>query len=241
MNDIDKIFKNKLNHYSTDVPEGIWDNIESELEHSKLRSVPKWPWMLTSVMTFVTLTVVGFYLFNAQQKGDIQNTKQEQSIINQEQITDNSLPIAQVFLPKSTIDQDATTPDINQNKYDISSAIAGKNLSKNSEVPTSSEVKPISIVLKNELIENTEELHNTYLQIAQNEPSTDFGEGLILDSHDQVISALVDNHTYTILKEDLPEIDMPSLSVITEPMKACPFNVNFKDKSLDILFSRLYR
>lgn len=241
MNDIDKIFKNKLNHYSTDVPEGIWDNIESELEHSKLRSVPKWPWMLTSVMTFVTLTVVGFYLFNAQQKGDIQNTKQEQSIINQEQITDNSLPIAQVFLPKSTIDQDATTPDINQNKYDISSAIAGKNLSKNSEVPTSSEVKPISIVLKNELIENTEELHNTYLQIAQNEPSTDFGEGLILDSHDQeVISALVDNHTYTILKEDLPEIDMPSLSVITEPMKACPFNVNFKDKSLDIYYSADY-
>ena len=244
MNDIDKIFRNKLNHYSTDVPEGIWDNIESELEHSKLRSVPKWPWVLTSVLTFVTLIVTGFYLFNAQQKGDIQNTIQEQSIINQEQITDNSLPIAQVFSPKSAVGQDVTTSEIIQSKFDNSATRVGKNLNLSLEAPTSSRATYTSIESEQsdyQLIENTEDHLNTYLQLAQNEPSSDSDDRLELESHDQeVISPLVDNHTYTILKEDLSEIDKPSLSIITEPMKACPFNVNFKDKSLDIYYSADY-
>lgn len=245
MNDIDKIFKNKLNHYSTDVPEGIWDNIESELDHSTRRGVPKWPWVLTSVLTFVTLSVVGFYLFNTQQNSNIQNTMQEPTSIKQEQVANNSLPIAQVLSPESTANQEATTPMVIQSTLDNSSTIVERNHSQNSEVHTSSIAKPTStstsIVLRDELIENTQEYQNSYLQLAQNETTLDSGDGLILESHNQeVINALEDNNKYVILKEDLPKVDLPSLSVITEPMKACPFNVNLKDKSLDLYYSADY-
>lgn len=241
MNDIDKIFKNKLNHYSTDVPEGIWDNIESELEHSNHKSVPKWPWVLSSVVTFVTLIVMGLFLFNSQQKSDIQNTKQETTIIHQEQVADNSLPIAQLFSPESAIDNDATTLDIIQRKVENNTTIAENNHSINLEASSSSGVERSTVVLKDQNIGNTEDLHNPYLQLIQNEPSFDSGDGLVSEIHDhEVISPLMDNQIYTILKEDLSEIDIPSLNNKTEPMKACPFNVNFKDKSLDIYYSADY-
>ena len=62
MTQIDKMFKNKLEHYTVDIPEGAWENIAARLPESRKSRRP-W-WMIASITTVILVSAFSGWLMS---------------------------------------------------------------------------------------------------------------------------------------------------------------------------------
>ncbi len=62
MTQIDKMFKNKLEHYTVDIPEGAWDNIAARLPENPKSRRP-W-WMIASIATVILVSAFSGWLMS---------------------------------------------------------------------------------------------------------------------------------------------------------------------------------
>ncbi len=216
MNSIDKIFKNKLEHFNTEVPDSSWENIASRLPENKKKSYHG-----LSVATFITmalLTFGGYFFFNSNT--EIKNVDPETN-------TRNSLksPIAGLnnILPSTVLVKNEIQRSAITVKPESSQLLQA-------EKQKYSKISHTDIaVLTQPVLDNSSIVNDINIESIENKS--------VLAQRDKLDIPLLKHEIndqklkfFRALRFEIP-------SAKDAPAKACPFVTNYKDKSLDIYYS----
>ena len=234
MNELDKIFRNKLNHYSADVPDSVWENIEQSLQNQERNPIPN-VWLIASTLTTVAVISV-LSLFAADHLSFKNNNINHQ------------LPLENIEQHVSTIpDQSVAALSEDIKEYSSGFEKAKNNIQPDIRISEIGNINQTALTSKNEsyvnrIIPGDYHANKTASNL---DVSTEITDQSMEMAATDAFKAIDQIHA-------LPAIDgIPNLysgkiqkiqiaGIRTEPVKACPFNVNYKDKSLDIYFSSDY-
>lgn len=256
MNELDKIFKNKLNHYSTDVPDDIWSNIEAKLDKSERKIKPKAFRISSVLLLFITLTVGSYFLKETTESiRDVSKTEQKSPITNSENIPQpiaslaNNLQIYTEATNNKSVNSILNGNSTRNLNVDIIKKDNSSNLmiAKNNSQNVQSDLYDDELILPEKLnsADNIARLHLNNDHIGTIDLSENSNDEIATFSTMQYEITHVDH----ISSGQISTTSLNSLSAKsnltknhnkTEPIKACPFNVEYKDKSIDIYFSSDY-
>ncbi len=215
MNNIDKMFRNKLEHLNVDVPDGAWENISTRLPQQK-QPYRMW-WTIVSAFLLFLVSYLGYYSFN-DNKNKIHRTDKH---VN--------LPIASDT--KSNINN---IKEINHDSWISSEKIALTNTKNIKKAPSETAVnKSIDDLnktadhddIKNRLISENifaDEIHST--------------DNLTIHRQTSEATSIANELNNKKLKYSRAiTFEMPFIK--EKQAKACPFNTDYQDKSVDVYFS----
>ncbi len=231
MNQLDKIFKNKLEHHTVDVPAGSWEHIASRLPEQKEQLRPLVPIMFIS---FGILVLLGVILVSWFTLPDSNNNKYNKSQLQIEapivSLANNTEKSTQES--KSSIENPISTTSTFNTTQGLSASTITSTLTKpktilNSFNKTISQSKNINI--QNPTLEQ-KFLTGFMDNVAQIESTSEARSLIVVDAIDS-----------KFIKNKLPiqtRIKFPTLfKQDSKPAKACPFVFDTRDKSLDVYFS----
>lgn len=237
MNEIDRIFKNKLNNHHSGIPEGIWDNIESALDKQQHRVWSNLPWSVAAVIAVIIVSVGSFWIQDLNSYTEIGNVLHQTSETHPVTTNKNNR------LSSDLHNQDNSTADsftgIESDLYAGTSAKISDIT--HIEVSKTDVVQPIVIrpghISKEKDASATDFTNKSLNQVIpadMNSFSTSLFQPLMVN-----IETLNDNLMVNAIRSNLNQV-VKGLKMPTEPFKACPFNVDYRDKSLDIYYSSDY-
>lgn len=214
MNNIDKMFRNKLEHLSVDVPDGAWDNISSRLPEQK-QPFRMW-WTIVSASLLILASYTG-YTFFSNQKNEINKTSRN-----------SDLPLA-ANVKAGVIKLDA-------NKYDSSlsselneSANINSVINSNTEKTKTTESTLISVIDTENLGSRSSFNISTAAEIYRQEEHIYYRESY----EPSTISNQLNNRKLKYSRAIT--LEMPFAK--EKPAKTCPFVADYQDKSVDVYFS----
>lgn len=264
MNELDKAFRNKLNHHSADIPEGMWNQIDNELQKQERRLIPSIFGISSILLGFVALTV-GSYFMLPVKAFDTNHTQETHHIFPETNTKITSQPLASIYQGKSTEtlsindSETAISPIENTTLKTTDRTIKGRYTHKQRE-------NAFPSISKSSKVGDTNGT-STIGQISAEggDPSNmSMVKDMIIGTKDDITStdktkstddynALETNRTYEntqispltgnisgLLSNQSADGTFTKRSIKTEPVKACPFNVDYRDKSIDIYYSSDY-
>lgn len=228
MNQLDKIFRHKLEHHTTDVPAGAWENIVSRLDAEDKK--PKRPFLFYGSILFVLLTAsFAFFIYEWRNSAVAENKGKVTGHVISNTVATVTIPENQTTAQNGTVDNSvASTPG--RINTDISPA-RGINLS-------------------------TRRLASADLSPRQNNILTAENADVVPEQNASALTAIASDmaglsHTRTAIEVAAPlespvkkvkffrELKFMTLA-LKEKAAACPFNAGGSDKSLDVYFSHDY-
>lgn len=221
MNSIDKIFKNKLEHYNADVPGNSWENIAARLPENKKKNY--YGLAVTSLVTIILISFGGYFLFNSNTEiktlDPASNTPTRKSINSPMAGLNNILP--STVLVQNDIHRSAIT--VKQQTSQLLQA----------EKQKYSKIRHTDIAaLTQPVLDNSSIVNKTY-----NESTENIESNIVIAKRDKLDIPLLKHELndqklkfFRALRFEIP-------SAKDAPAKACPFVTNYKDKSLDIYYS----
>lgn len=264
MNELDKAFRNKLNHHSADVPEGMWDRIDNELQKQERRLIPSIFGISSILLGFVALTV-GSYFILPVRAFDTNHTQEALQIFPETNTKITSQPMASIHGGKSTetlsVNNSETviSPIENTTPKSTTNTFVGRYTHKQNKnaypsISKSSKVDDTdwtSTIGQNSAVgddpSNMSMVKDIIIGTIDDITSTDKPKST--DDH----TVLKTNRTYEntqispiagnvseLVSTQSADITFTKRSIKTEPVKACPFNVDYRDKSVDIYYSSDY-
>lgn len=214
MNNIDKMFRNKLEHLSVDVPDGAWDNISSRLPEQK-QPFRMW-WTIVSA-TLLILASYTSYTFFSNQQIDIDRTS------------------GQADFPFAT---DIKAGEIKINEHKNNSSISPglivsaniNNVKKSSAEKTKTAGSALISVIDAEDFRNKSSFENSAVE------EMDSPEDLITHRESYEPNTISNHLNNRKLKYSRAiRLEMPFAK--EKPAKACPFVTDHQNKSVDVYFS----
>lgn len=214
MNQIDKMFKHKLEHYHVEIPDGAWENIASRLPEPKRKYRP-W-WALASVLT-VVLIAGGTSLFMSD------SSKSTLSSSNDCKIHSSSIANNQ-FAEVLTINHE------NKNDLTLLGISGGKNETSTSHLQNATD-KHKSLNIDNKYIKVSKDV------TVQN--IIDIPENDIVSYESRNFVQIPYLATNTINHDLVPNRKLLAKGIFIKEKeaKACPFVIDTQDKSVDLYFS----
>lgn len=228
MTQIDKMFKNKLEHYTVDIPEGAWDNIAARLPENPKSRRP-W-WMIASIATVILVSA-----FSAWIMSDLKPTPSAAIVATAD------LDCLQ------SLDYHYVTGDYLNNKNEVAHDIDQMSAQQ-------SDIVDKNIYLSEVIKKNVDvQKYNTSSYQSSDQISTsalDVQAFSALSGDKQVqitkLAVLTPIHNHINYAQDVkyPELITTSKSNLSKMKKgkdkdgkACPFVFDVQDKSVDVYFS----
>jgi len=214
MNNIDKMFRNKLEHLSVDVPNGAWENISNRLPQQK-QPYRFW-WTIVSAFLLFLVSYLGYFILN-----DNINKIHETNIrVDLPIVSDTKAGIIKIneLTAISSISSEAIVPSNTKNVRQPLSEI--ENLKSNDD---------INIVYQDDVKNMSGSGNSSMAEI-------DKTEELIFNretSETTLISNELNNKKLKYSR--VITFEMPYAK--EKPAKACPFVTAHQDKSVDVYFS----
>jgi len=237
MNQLDKIFRNKLEHHTVDVPSGSWENIASRLPEPKKQLRPLVPIMFISfgILVLVGVILVSWYTMPEATT----TTKHNSNIQNQTSIVQNLSTSETQNYEISSIDQ-LESPLLNSpinNTSEINEIASTPNRSVQSNISRNFNTRS-----------NTLKTEETNVVLPASAVASDIEQTKDLDQENvsmeyrapvyvEAISNKLRNTKFPVQRRIKYATPFKQNS---KPAKACPFVFDARDKSLDVYFSHDY-
>lgn len=237
MNQFDKIFRNKLEHHTVDVPAGSWDNIASRLPQQKKQLRPLVPIMFISfgILVFVGVLILSRYASpNVANNQNLNSNNQDQS-----SFAENSNTKVNQHLETSSINQtESLTSNISNtlssNIVQTTSSKSSLNLNINRNFDLSANTSSV-IGSQNDL---SEDVHLSSAQdLAIDSDPSMISMAYRAPIHVEAISNKLKNTKFPVQRRIKYAVPFKQNS---KPVKACPFTFDAQDKSIDVYFSHDY-
>lgn len=215
MNNIDKMFKNKLEHLNVDVPDGAWDNISSRLPQQK-QPYRLW-WTIVSAFLLFLVSYLGYYSFN-QNNNKIPDTSIQVKLPIASDIKSNINNINEVDHKSWITSEEIALSNTKNIKKAPSEAADNKSIVDLNNAAYAVDIKTRSIS------ENifTAEIENTdHLTIKR----------------ETLAAASIANELNNKKLKYSRAITFEMSFIKDKQAKACPFNTDYQDKSADVYFS----
>lgn len=215
MNNIDKMFKNKLEHLNVDVPDGAWDNISSRLPQQK-QPYRLW-WTIVSAFLLFLVSYLGYYSFN-QNNNKIPDTSIQVKLPIASDIKSNINNINEVDHKSWITSEEIALSNTKNIKKAPSEAADNKSIVDLNNAAYAVDIKTRSIS------ENifTAEIENTdHLTIKRK----------------TLAAASIANELNNKKLKYSRAITFEMSFIKDKQAKACPFNTDYQDKSADVYFS----
>jgi len=237
MNQFDKIFRNKLEHHTVDVPAGSWEDIASRLPQQKKQLRPLIPILFISfgILVFFGALFVSRYTSPIDNKTQILNSKNQ----DQSSFAENSNTKVNQHVETSSINQtESLTSNISNtlssNNVQTASSKSSSNLNTNRNFDLSDNASS--------LIESLNDLSEDIHVISAQELAIDSDPSMIsmvyrAPVHVEAISNKLKNTKFPIQRRIKYTVPFKQNS---KPVKACPFVFDAQDKSIDVYFSHDY-
>jgi hypothetical protein len=214
MNNVEKMFRNKLEHHSVDVPDGAWDKISSRLPEQKQSFRMWWTIVSATLLIFASYTS---YTFFTDKQNELDKTSEYAD------------------LPFAT-DIKAGVIKMNEHKNDAALAselivsVNVNNVKKTSTEETITSESAQTSIINSEDSGNASSFENIAVE-AMNTPE----EGIYhRESHEpNSISNHLNNRK--LAYSSSIRLEMPFAK--EKPAKACPFVSDYQNKSVDVYFS----
>lgn len=238
MNQFDKIFRNKLEHHTVDVPAGSWENIASQLPQQKKQLRPLVPILFISfgMLVMVGAILVSWYALpdsrtNITQKLNIQsespialnlnNSKEQAENINPTGVTENNVITTLKYTVSKNKDLPADNTTLSNEKF-ITNIKAVKN-----PISQAKQINGLNLSLNQNVLFNLED---------ESEHAEKVPESRSLIYVDAIDNKLRNSKfpVHRRIKYAKP------FKQNSKPAKACPFVFDTQDKSLDVYFSHDY-
>ncbi|MBK9733907.1 MAG: outer membrane beta-barrel protein [Saprospiraceae bacterium] len=234
MNHVDKMFRHKLEHHTVDVPEGAWDNIASRLPVQKNTRRQFLTYFGTVILLFVTLTTI--YL--SQTKDSI--NKKSELIESTSPVKTQKTLLASAMILKPTLDVISVKYDDRRNELIPTKKVPTK---KEYGMPENSNITQNAGLT--ELSKSTFDHFgsNQFISTKSDENAVGAIKNINIQSIQMVDALHVEslNHNTSIINADKAVDNVHSgLFGKEKPVKACPFLINIKDKSVDVYYSNDY-
>lgn len=248
MNELDKVFRSKLGNYAADVPDSVWEHIDQELQNASKKTQPNLWWVASLIGTLVVLSIVSFFivnpLSNTQQQLDNNDSKIIQEKILNTDVQQQPTTASAINLENQTSTQVLTSIDESQ------SDMVASSLMNNSIITSTEENRPA----QHKLLATANALKTRHVTGNQVKTDTNTGHLTALTATNQASNPAIDQESrpevsFMPILDWAPSIlyasnsssqDLQIKGLYTEPIKACPFNMDYRDKSLDIYFSYDY-
>ncbi|MFN8338626.1 MAG: outer membrane beta-barrel protein [Saprospiraceae bacterium] len=223
MNQFDKIFKQKLEHHTVDIPAGAWENISSRLPQNKRKNRP---W-LAFLSVFTTIMVAGLTAYVMTQ-GELKEPITEQcyelasgisATSNTSSHTDKMIAeVSNKFSQAS--DDDAQ--DIQQTKLPSSNLVLVEN------------IKSMTYIAKRDGKDGEKTIEYKLSPAEETSVISNVNDQIIKQniSHTSLLSSKLEALAY-----QREVINFRSFSKKVKEDKACPFTSDFQDKSVDVYVS----
>jgi hypothetical protein len=211
MNQLDKIFKHKLEHYHADFPSDAWDKIEARLPQAKKSNRFFWP-IMSLVLVLVVAGSTAFYFNDSEVQ-----TEQNKSTSNPNILAQAASDIIKNELNEQTIVDITHTESVlsPQKNYKAKNGL-------NIYTSTKSETTSLDKENQHEHIG-----HNVSLQPEALNPRVPFE-----------IEAIDNVPLNTFTNSPSNKLKFVTAFGGKEPVaKACPFVLNARDKSIDVYYS----
>jgi len=214
MNHLDKLFRNKLEHISADIPEGSWERVAAELPNQK-NNIKLW-WAFASFFIFAIFVYSGYLLYINDTSNAV-NIKLASGKVSSFSKYEKSLSPGSHSNLKNSATNEAKREKRGLVTFDTqnlkSSFLTGDN-SKSIFSKTTTTFE--NIVQKNEIINE-----NNFIS------DKDIEDISIINN---LIAAEKNKNTLAL------PMEMSSFAKDV-PAKACPFGSEYRNKSVDVYFS----
>lgn len=236
MNQFDKIFRNKLEHHTVDVPAGSWENIASRLPQQKKQLRPLVPIMFIS---FGVLVLVGALLVSFYTTPDVTSHMNNKSAADEDRVTiaqnSNNIGKQQIEDAPSYQIESASAAILTNNI----SSINKKQTTTSNTLLSSNTGRNLNSLVKTEGLNSTsqEAANNTELDLSNEGDQSQVSMAYRAPVHVQAISNKLRNTKFPVQRRIKYAIPFKQNS---KPAKACPFVFDARDKSIDVYFSHDY-
>ncbi len=249
MNELDKIFRNKLNHYSADVPDSVWENIDQSLQNQKRSPVSNVWFIASTLMVVVVVSVLSLFWVDHISSNNINNQQHlELFKQNDTKTTDQSVAtVSNTFIEQNVISENKDHDLMSKNDNEIFQAdvVQFNNAPSHTDIATNKDIKSTiskkATNLPTTLLDDYLTEAATSIADVSKEKSIDNLESDIIESYRNMgqINVLPTMDGYQNLYSDKTQ-NIQITNFNTKPIEACPFNANYKGTSLDIYFSPDY-
>jgi hypothetical protein len=237
MNQFDKIFRNKLEHHTVDVPAGSWENIASRLPQQKKQLRPLVPIMFIS---FGILVLVGVLLLSRYASPNVAN--------NQNLNSNNQDKSSFAENSNTKVNKNVETSSINQTESltsNISNTLSSNNVQTTSSKSSLNPNADRNFDLSNDassVIGSLDDLSGDVNVVSVQDLAIDSDPSMISMAyrapvHVEAISNKLKNTKFPVQRRIKYAVPFRQNS---KPAKACPFTFDAQDKSIDIYFSHDY-
>lgn len=214
MNHLDKLFRNKLEHISADIPEGAWERVRLELPNQK-NNIKLW-WAFASVFLTAIFVYSGYLIFinDTSDTFNLKLASGKGSSHSQYEISLSPDSLAGILKYVPTNEKQEKRKLASYETQNIKSSYLTVDNTKSifSKTPITSEN-----------IEHWEEIKNTNKYVSDKE-----NEDISIINN--LITAEKNKNTLAL------PIEMSSFAKDV-PAKACPFGSEYRNKSVDVYFS----